>query len=99
MTTGDADVVVTDNPRARRYEAHVGGALAGFVTYRSAPGVVTFVHTEVDPAFEGHGVGSRLASAVLDDARDRGLGVVPVCPFIAGYIARHPHYADLVAHE
>ena len=61
------------------------------------PGVVVLVHTEVDDKFEGHGVGSRLASASLEDARLRGLKVEPMCPFIAAYLKRHLEYADLVA--
>jgi predicted GNAT family acetyltransferase len=87
---------VTDAADHARYEAHVGDELAGFVTYRKRPGTITFVHTEVEPAFEGHGVGSRLAAAVLADARAQELRVVPLCPFIAGYIDRHPEFADLV---
>jgi predicted GNAT family acetyltransferase len=55
-----------------------------------------FTHTEVDPAFEGHGIGSALAAGALDDARRRGLVVVPSCPFIRAYITRHPEYADLL---
>ena len=46
--------------------------------------------------FEGHGVGSRLASFVLAEARAQGWQVEPLCPFVAGYIDRHPEFADLV---
>lgn len=88
---------VTDNAEQRRYEIHVGGEVAGFAAYRRRPGELVFTHTEVDPAYEGQGLGGRLARAALDDARTRGLAVVPVCPFIASYIDRHPEYADLRA--
>jgi predicted GNAT family acetyltransferase len=55
-----------------------------------------FVHTEIDDAFEGRGLGSILVRAALDAARSRGLAVRPDCPFVRGYIARHPEYLDLV---
>ena len=87
---------VTDNADAHRYELHIGGELAGIALYRSGPGRIVFTHTEVMPAFEGHGVGGRLAKAALDDARRQGLQVVPQCPFIAEYIRRHPDYEDLL---
>lgn len=88
---------IVDNKAAHRYEVWVGDQRAGVATYRERPGSVVFQHTEIDPAFEGHGVGGRLARAALDDVRARGLSVVPLCPFIAAYIASHPQYADLVA--
>jgi predicted GNAT family acetyltransferase len=88
---------VTDNPGERRFEVYLGDALAGFAGYQLAPGRIVFTHTEIDPRFEGHGLGSRLASGALDSARERELAVVPRCPFIAAYIARHREYADLVA--
>lgn len=94
--SGPIDIVVTDAPEASRYEAHAADRLAGFARYRLSPGRITFIHTEVDPAFEGGGVGSRLARHALDDARARGLAVRPLCPFIAAYIRHHPEYADLV---
>jgi uncharacterized protein len=91
------ETAVTDNSAAARYEITVDGRRAGFVTYRTSPGVITFLHAEVDPELEGQGLGSRLVADALDDARSRGLGVRPVCPFVAAFIERNPGYADLVA--
>jgi predicted GNAT family acetyltransferase len=93
------DVRVTDNDRESRYEARVAGELAAFVGYDISPDgtEIELVHTETEPGFEGQGVASRLAAAVLDEARGRGLALRPVCPFIARYIEHHPEYADLVA--
>jgi predicted GNAT family acetyltransferase len=88
---------VADDPSATRYVIRDNEAPVGFVTYRLGPGVITFLHTEVDPAREGEGLGSVLVRGALDDARARGLSVHPVCSFVAGYIERHPAYADLVA--
>lgn len=95
QTTASAPSV-TNNEAASRYEIHVEGQLAGFADYRAQPGVIAIPHTEVDPAFEGRGLGSQLARAALDDIRQRDLRVAPHCPFIATYIKRHPEYADLV---
>lgn len=90
-------VEVVDNPDARRYEAFVDGELAGFLLYEPGPRRVVLVHTEVDPAFEGHGVGGRLARFALDDLRSRGVTAVPRCPFVAAFVRRHPEYRDVVA--
>jgi predicted GNAT family acetyltransferase len=87
---------VTDNREQSHYELHVDGQLAGWIVYRDAPDVVTMVHTEIEPEWEGHGLGSVLAAGSLDDVRARGLKVRPLCPFVAAYIERHPEYADLV---
>jgi uncharacterized protein len=87
---------VSDNASMHRYEARIDGVVAGYAVYSDAPGRRTFIHTVVEPEFEGHGVGSTLAASALDDVRRSGLEVVPRCPFIASYIAQHPEYADLV---
>jgi predicted GNAT family acetyltransferase len=92
----DTAVAVTDNADLERYEITAGGTVAGFTAYRRRPGLIAFTHTEIDPAFEGRGLGGRLAGAALDDARAHGLLVLPFCPFTNGYIQRHPEYADLV---
>jgi predicted GNAT family acetyltransferase len=88
---------VTNSPDQHRYEARIDGELAGFAEYRTTDRLVTFVHTEVLAEFEGRGVGSGLVRAALDDVRATGRQVRAVCPFVKGYIERHPgEYRDLV---
>lgn len=94
----DHAIEVTDNPDAKRYEITVGGRLAGFADYRRLSGRLVFTHTEIGDGFEGQGLGGRLVGAALDSARAAGTPIVPRCPFVAGYIERHPEYRDLVAH-
>lgn len=90
-------VEVIDNPEAHRFEARLAGELAGVAEYLLSDGLITFSHTEIDPAFEGRGVGSALARASLEQVRAVGeRKVLPLCPFINGWIQRHPEYAALV---
>ncbi|KAA2266978.1 N-acetyltransferase [Solihabitans fulvus] len=92
------DVDVRDVPEQNHYEATVDGAHAGLAAYHRTKRVIVFTHTEVDPAFEGRGVGGALARTALDQARADGLEVLPVCPFFKAWIDKHPDYADLVHH-
>ena len=75
--------VVTDQPERARYELEVDGGRVGLVTYRMRHGVVELLHTEVDPDHQGEGLAAVLVRAVLDDARARGLPVLPFCPYVA----------------
>lgn len=79
------------------YEAYLDGERVGDLTYSKLGLTVTALHTEVDPAAEGQGVGSALARALLADVAAAGGTVVPDCEFVAAYLKRHPEYADLVA--
>jgi predicted GNAT family acetyltransferase len=95
--SGDKDdLQIRDNAQHRRFEAYLDGQLAGFAQYRLQPGRITFTHTKVDEEFEGKGIGSRLVRHALEDVRERGLRVVPLCPFVRSYLRRHPEYAALV---
>jgi predicted GNAT family acetyltransferase len=96
--TDDGDAITVSHvPERTRYEVRVAGELAGFATYRLHDGNVEFLHTEVGDEYEGRGLAGRLARGALDDVRARELHAVPLCPFIASWIGRHPDYADLVA--
>lgn len=86
---------IVDNQARHRYEAQVEGGGA-FLDYRLTGEGIVLVHTQVPEALAGHGVGQALVRHALDDARARGLSVVPMCPFAAAWIQRHPEYADLV---
>jgi predicted GNAT family acetyltransferase len=92
----DPTIAVSDARERERYEIRVDGELAGFATYRARPDQIAFKHTEVDDRFEGRGLASKLIAFALDDARERGLAVLPFCPFVKGYIQRHREYAELV---
>ncbi len=98
-TRGDADELrIEDNRERSRFEVYVGSALAGFTDYHAQPGLITLLHTEIEPAFEGRGVGTRFVAGVLDDIRGRELRVLPICPFVRAFLQRHSEYADLVAY-
>jgi uncharacterized protein len=89
-------VEVRDNPEESRFEAYVDGQLAGFSAYLLAGNTLTFVHTEVDDAYEGRGVGSSLVRQALDQLRERqGLRVTASCPFVRAWMRKHPEYLDL----
>ena len=92
-----SEVDVRDNPERSRFEAAVDGEVAGFVEYRRRDGRIEMHHTEVDEAYEGQGVGSRLAKGALDAARAMGARVEPTCPFIRRFIDEHDEYRDLLA--
>src|SRR5689334_6288004 len=95
---GVMTITVTDVPEKERFEARdADGALAGVLTYQLTGSVVAYTHTRVEPAFEGHGAGSALARAAMDDARARHRTVVPICPFLSGWLDQHHDYDSIVA--
>ena len=87
---------VSDNNAAHRYELLLDGELVGKLFYRTNDDVVTLIHTEVASHMEGRGLGDQLVAGALDDIRDRGLQIVPLCPFVNAYIRRHPEYGSLI---
>lgn len=88
--------MILDVAEWSRFEIHVDGTLAGHADYRLEPGAIVFTHTEIDPMYAGHGLGGELVGAALDQVRHRQLSVVPDCPFVRDWLAKHPDYQDLV---
>jgi uncharacterized protein len=87
---------VVDVAEWNRFEIGIDGRRAGLAAYRLSAGEITFTHTEIDDAFAGQGLGGVLVRGALDTARARGLAVLPSCPFVRAWIAKHPDYLDLV---
>jgi predicted GNAT family acetyltransferase len=90
------DIRVGDVPDRSRFEIRVDGEVAGFTEYRRRPELIAFIHTLIDPRFEGRGLGSQLVRTALTEARAHGLSTLPFCPFVRSYIAGHTEYLDLV---
>jgi predicted GNAT family acetyltransferase len=91
-----AEIRILDDTENHRFVVTVDGETAGLAVYHVRGDRYFFVHTEISPEFGGQGLGSRLARHVLEEMRDRGEQIVPLCPFIAAYVARHPEFAELV---
>lgn len=87
---------VVDVPERSRFEVLEDGVLAGVADYYVAGDAIAIPHAQVDPARGGRGIGTALVRGVLDELRQRGSQVVPQCPFVSDFIARHPDYLDLV---
>ncbi|WP_135228282.1 GNAT family N-acetyltransferase [Deinococcus fonticola] len=84
------------NDEKSRYEILQGGQVVGFAEFRPVGDAVMLPHTEIEQGHEGEGLGSQLAKFALDNVKTEGKRVIPMCPFIAGYIRRHPEYTELV---
>jgi uncharacterized protein len=89
-------IEVADAPERDRYELSIDGEVVGFTTYSARPGLIAFIHTEVDERLQGHGLGDRLIRFALEDVRSRGLAVLPFCPFVKAFIERHREFEALV---
>jgi predicted GNAT family acetyltransferase len=95
IPVAESGPLIVDNAGEHRFEARLPEGVA-FVAYRLQDGAIVFTHTEVPEELEGRGLGNALVRRALDSARERGLHVVPLCPFVAAYIRRHDEYADLI---
>ncbi|GIE93134.1 NAD(+)/NADH kinase [Paractinoplanes rishiriensis] len=91
-----AGAVVVDSFEQQRYEILLGGEVAGVLHYRRHGDRIELMHTEVEQSFSGRGLAGRLAAAALADARNRATPVTATCPFVRGYLDRHPEYSDLL---
>jgi hypothetical protein len=89
-------MTVRDNPAELRYELLDGSEVVGEIRYRREPGALALVHTEIDPSHEGQGAAGLLVEEAVRDLRERGLGLIPVCPYVRAWLRHHPEQADLV---
>ncbi|MBS2545841.1 DNA polymerase IV [Catenulispora sp. NL8] len=96
MTDEPTKTEVVDNELEDRFEIWHGDRLAGFAAYRRRDDATVFVHTQIEPEFEGKGLASVLARRALDETVARGQAIIPVCPFIAAYLRKHPEYEEHV---
>jgi predicted GNAT family acetyltransferase len=87
---------VRDNRDRHRFEIDLGDGSFAFAEYTLPEGKIMFTHTEVPPSHAGQGLGRKLIETALASARERGLKVIPICPFFAAYMQRHSEVQDLL---
>lgn len=95
MNQPSAPPVVKRVDAEHRYEIRVGGVRAGLTAYLDHGDQRVFYHTEVDDAFAGQGLAAHLVERALTDTRASGRRIVPVCPYVAGFLKKHGEFADI----
>jgi predicted GNAT family acetyltransferase len=95
----DRKIEIRDDPEEGAYVVEVNGERAGKAVYHMRGGRHLFVHTEIDDHYSGMGLGTSLVRFALDDVRAKRGIMVPICPFFAAYLERHPDYEDIVDQE
>lgn len=90
------DIKISENKDRKRFEMVVEGKTA-LIEYIRAENKMYLTHTEVPKELEGKGVASSMAKQVLQQIKDEGLYLVPLCPFIAAYLKRHPEWKEILA--
>lgn len=90
------DYELIDNKERRQYEFHIEKYTPRIEYIKSNNGEIYLTHTEVPSALSGKGIGSLLVEKTLKDIEDQGLRLVPLCPFVAAYIHKHPEWKRVV---
>jgi uncharacterized protein len=94
MQIDSKDVQVIHNASENRFEVHIGEQIA-VSNYQLQGKTITFFHVGVPHELEGQGIGSILAKAGLEYAREKSYKVIAACTFVAAHIRRHPEYQEL----
>ena len=89
------NAAVVHNASKQRFEINGDGQIS-VLEYRFKNHRLFLTHTEVPQTLESHGLGTKLAHAALEYARQNGLAVVAICPFVQGYVSSHPEYQSFV---
>ncbi|WP_407290840.1 GNAT family N-acetyltransferase [Stutzerimonas zhaodongensis] len=92
----DTNANVRHDETEQRYVLEVGGEQLGMAGYQDDGQRRIFTHTEVDPSLEGKGMGSKLVREALEDTRQSGKRIVPVCEFVAAYVNKHHDWDDII---
>ncbi|MBB6612632.1 N-acetyltransferase [Pontibacter sp. Tf4] len=92
------EIEVKDNPAQHRFETTIEGHTA-IIDYKLRPGVITVLHTEVPKELEGRGIAGAMTKFALEQIRERGLQLIPLCPYMRAYLKKHPEYQDLVKED
>ena len=96
ITTDKTGAPTTVTAGPERYTITVEGKEVGHAEFHDRPGARVFTHTEVDKSYEGRGLATILITQALQETRDAGLRIVPVCPMVVNYVEKHDEYQDIV---
>ena len=92
------ELVLKDNTDRKQFELSVEGFTAR-VEYMIMSNKIFLTHTEVPSELEGKGVGSKIVKLAFEEIEKRGLKLIPLCPFVAKYLTKHPEWKKILADD
>lgn len=85
---------ITNNKKNGQFEYKTEEHLA-YLTYRLRKKTMFFMHTTVPEELAGQGLASALALEALNYAKEKGYLIAVMCPFVSGYVKKHPEWYEL----
>jgi len=82
--------------KGRLFVEGPGGAVAEMTYSKAGDGMIIIDHTEVPDAFRGQGIGLKLVTQAVEEARAAGKKIIPLCPFANAQFRRHAEWADVL---
>ncbi len=92
------ELVLKDNTDRKQFELSVEGFTAR-IEYMIMSNKIFLTHTEVPRELEGKGVGSKIVKLAFEEIEKRGLKLIPLCPFVAKYLTKHPEWKKILADD
>lgn len=92
----DSILVEEENGKGRYYVTFEDEEDAELTFSRTGENVVVLSYTGVPPALRERGIGAALVERAVDDAREDGHTIMPLCSFAAAQFERHPEWSDLL---
>ncbi len=95
MTVDKTGAETTVSIQNGRYTIAVEGQAVGLADFADRDNQRVFYHTEIDPAYGGRGLATILVEEALNEARDEGKRIVPVCSMVVTVLKKHPEFDDI----
>ncbi len=89
---------LTDNTEKKQFEMVTDGSTSR-IEYMIMGNKIFLTHTEVPTELEGKGIGSKIIQLALEEIEKRNLKLIPLCPFVAKYLTKHPEWNRILAED
>lgn len=84
------------NTDANRFELDHDGSTIGTLRYTADGDVTVLERIEIDDRYSGQGLAGEFTQGVLQHMRDNSEAAIPQCPYVRGWIIKHPQWRDVV---
>lgn len=92
-----SEVKLSINDKNGYFHVDVDGKEEAKMTFVFAgPDKFIINHTEVNPGNEGKGFGKKMVTAAVEYAREKGMKIIPLCPFAKSVFDKVEEFRDVL---